>query len=336
MKGQRKYFVLVLVIVITTLLIGSFSGIVFAKEIKIGWSQRNLGCPYFVELHQYAIAEAEKCGAELYFLDATEDIAKQISDVEDLIAKKCDVIVIDPVDSVGSIPAVRAANKAGIPVVIVADPLDLSKDPDVKVETTVIGGLYFEGAYLAGQYAAKLIGNEKVNMVFINGPLGSQPGRDRITGFIAGMTMYQTEHFNTAYINVIAHGFGNWGTQSGLLAMEDILSAHPKVDVVVTANDAMALGALQAIKEAGRLNELKFLAACSDAQKEALEIILKGDYQGKYICSGMNWPRKFIPIAVDLAIKIVEGEKVPSFVNHEAILVTKENVKEYYDPNATF
>jgi len=228
MKGQRKYFVLVLTIVITTLLIGSFSGIVFAKEIKIGWSQRNLGCPYFVELNQYAVAEAEKCGAELYFLDAKEDIAKQISDVEDLIAKKCDVIVIDPVDSVGSIPAVRAANKAGIPVVVVADPLDLSKDPDVKVETTVIGGLYFEGAYLAGQYAAELIGKEKVNMVFINGPLGSQSGRDRITGFIAGMAMYQTEHFNTTYINVIAHGFGNWGTPSGLLAMEDILSAHPK------------------------------------------------------------------------------------------------------------
>jgi len=333
---KKQALRLILSFLSVAVLLGMTGGIVLAKKIKVGLSLQTLNCPYYVEMKRVAEAEAKKLGAEITVLDAQQKIDKQLSDVEDLISQKCDVLMLEPVDPVGAIACVKAANKAGIPIMAFNNTMKIT--PDIKVETTVVAD-FFDIARLAGRYAAKLIGRKKVPIVMINGFPGVECERQRKFGALRGIAEYQLENYNSLYINVIAQGWGNWSYEGGLAAMEDILAAHPgmKNFVIISQNDTMALGALKAVEEAGRLNDLMFLAASADAQKEGIEAIMKGYYQGKYVCSGKNWPGVVTILGVDIAVKIAKGKRDwPSIIHPKSELVTKENAEEYYNPNAGF
>jgi len=327
-------FMLALVMVSTGL--GLASDTIDTSKLKIGWAQRSMGCPYYKEVYTTAVAECEKMGAELKFLDAEGDILKERANFQDLITMNCDIIFTDPVDAVGSISAVKLANEAGIPVVVIADPLDLSLAPDVKIATTAIGCDYFKGGELAGRLVANLIGQKEVKMVSINGPQGTFAGRDRVKGFVSGMTMYQLENFNTTYINIVGHGHGDWGTESAVVAMEDLLIAYPDINVVVVGSDGMAFGALRVLEEHNKLNDIEFVAVLFDGQKEGVAAILNGDYDGKYLCTTKNWPREYVPLAIQNGIKFLSGEAIPTFSVPPAVLITKENASDYYQPDAIF
>jgi ribose transport system substrate-binding protein len=114
--------------------------------------------------------------------------------------------------------------------------------------------------------------------------------------------------------------------------MEDIIVAHPEINVMLAENDSMALGAMEAIKEAHREDNILVLA-CADGQKEALKLIK----EGKYGATGMNNPALIAETAIEIGLRVLQGEKGFLKVSYTpAVCITKENVDQYYDPNAIF
>jgi ribose transport system substrate-binding protein len=295
---------------------------------------KGLDAPYYVETQNTAKRVANELGVNLIFLDAHENMPQQMSDIEDLIAKKCDVIIMDCVEPVGAVNCARAANKAHIPILTINDPVD-ERATDVKVVTHVAGNHYLL-AKMVGLATAKILGNRPFNIVLINGKAGGSVERDRKFGFMDGLTEYQLDTFNVTTFNVIAQGWGDWAFEGGLKAMEDILTAQKKIDIVAVGNDTMGLGALKAIDEAKRLDSIMYVVGLADAQKEALEIIAHDKYKGKYLITGLNWPQDVTKMALESAIKIAKGETVPSVLHQFQEPITKENVAKYYNPNSLF
>src|SRR5690606_7057927 len=130
-KLMKRTIVLSLV---ALMLVGSFGPALASEKIRIGFSQFTQKAPFYVAQDEAAKAEAQKHPEiELIVLDARDSVEKQISDVEDLIARQCDIIVLNPKDPKALIPVTRAVNRAGIPLIIV----DSTIAPSVNYVTTI-------------------------------------------------------------------------------------------------------------------------------------------------------------------------------------------------------
>ena len=114
--------------------------------------------------------------------------------------------------------------------------------------------------------------------------------------------------------------------------MEDMLVTSPEMNVLLAENDSMALGARKAIAERGREDEILVIAA-ADGQKEALELIK----EGKYGATGLNDPVLIAELAVDIGLRLLQGETgFPKVSYTRAVCISKENVDKYYNPDAIF
>jgi ribose transport system substrate-binding protein len=132
-------------------------------------------------------------------------------------------------------------------------------------------------------------------------------------------------------LNIVSQGWGNWTNNGGLKAMEDILVANPDISLVVAENDAMGMGALKTINEAGKQSEI--IVVGFDGQKEAYELIK----EGKFAATALNSPRELAKLSVEAVVKYLNGERqIDKVIYTRAVLITKENVDQYYDPNAIF
>lgn len=325
------------------------------EQVVIGFSQYTLGAPYFVEIVAAAKEEAEARGAKFISIDAQDDINKQLADVEDLLARGIDVLILNAKDPVGAVPAVKAAYEAGVPVIEV----DSSIDPSAPVVTTIQSN-NDENGKLVGQWLAEQFNGANIKAALISGAQGNPVGETRRCGVFAGVVFGQLKALGNeismdeaseyaanveeqlmstgrakieeANFEIVSQGWGNWAHEGGLNAMEDILVANPDINVLITENDSMALGALEAIKAANKEGQILIVAA-ADGQKEALELIK----EGKYGATGMNNPTVIGKTAVDVAYQILDGKTDwPEIYYTPPVAITKENVEQYYDPNSGF
>ncbi len=126
---------------------------------------------------------------------------------------------------------------------------------------------------------------------------------------------------------------GAWSQEGRLKAAEDLLTAHPEINVILGENDSMNLGAMRALEGAGKKDVLIFAAA--DGQREALKLIM----DGKYGTTGRNDPSEIGRMAVDIGAKAAQGKlpsNYPKQTLTEPLAITKDNVAKYYKPNAVF
>lgn len=297
------------------------------KDIVIGWSQFTLGAPYFVALVEAAKKQAEEMGVQLVVIDGQDNTNKQLGDVEDLLARGIDILIMDPKDPVGLVPATKAATRMGVPVIIA----DSSIDPTADYVTTIQSNNLANGE-LVGEWLANQMKGRPIKMALISGAQGNPVGKERRQGVIRGLTETQLSTQGSATFEIVAQGWGNWGNEGGLTAMEDLLTAHPDINVLVTENDSMALGAIKAIEAAGKRDDILIVAA-ADGQKEALELIKAGEYG----VTGMNNPAMIGKMAVEAAVQYLEeGREFPKITYTPPVAITKDNVDMYYDPNAEF
>jgi ribose transport system substrate-binding protein len=132
-------------------------------------------------------------------------------------------------------------------------------------------------------------------------------------------------------LTIVSQGWGNWTNNGGLKAMEDILVAHPDINLLVAENDAMGMGALKAINESGKLAKITIVGF--DGQKEAYELIK----EGKFAATALNSPGELARLVVEAAVKYLSGNKqIDKVIFTSPVLITKENVDKYYDPKAIF
>ncbi|WDU84571.1 substrate-binding domain-containing protein [Caloramator sp. Dgby_cultured_2] len=237
--------------------------------------------------------------------------------MEDLITKKVDAIVMLPIESAALTPVAEKIIKANIPLVVVdREILSDNFTALVKGDNKGIG-------INAGKYIAKVL-NGKGKVV-------------EITGVPCSVTTLRSEGFREALkdypdIEIIASQSGDFQKEKSLYVMQNILQANPHIDAVYTHDDEMALGVLQAIKEAKR-NDIKVVTGAG-GHKDVYKLIKDGDplMQATFIYSPL-----MVKDGVRWAIDIVKGNKPTDKIKVlEATQVTKENVDQYYDPNANY
>jgi ribose transport system substrate-binding protein len=245
---------------------------------------------------------------KLLVSDGRGDATTQTNGIDDMLAKGVNVIIISPQDANALAPAVKRAIKQGVKVI--------ASDRSVAAPVvTYIGAENVDTGTVAGQYIAKILGG-KGAIVELQGSLGASPTIDRHKGFANAIKKFSG-------LKVVGSQTANYNREEGRKVMEDFLQRFGKgqIDAVFTHNDEMSLGAIQAIKEAGRQGEIKVVGI--DGQKSALAAIKKGDYAGSVV-----YPID-VPEHLIAAAKVCAGESLPKRIKMTATLVTKQNVGQF-------
>nr|WP_239534019.1 ABC transporter substrate-binding protein [Thalassobacillus pellis] len=261
--------------------------------------------------------EAEKRGYEMVYTDAQGDTAKQLSDIEDMIAQGVDYIVLAPREYKGLGPALKSAKKAGVPVIFV-DRMAEGKAGEDYV--TFIGSDFVKQGKRAAKWLVKEL-NGKGNIVELSGTTGSSVAIERAEGF----RNYLEEH--APDMKIIASQTGDFARAEGQKVMESMLQANGNnIDAVYAHNDEMAIGAINAIKSAG-LNPGEDITVVSvDGTKDALQAIIDGDLGATVESSPF-----FGPVVFDVIEKLESGEQVDTEIIIEDRFFDKSNAKEFVD-----
>lgn len=274
--------------------------------ITIGFSQATQQSPFYVELGNGVKGAAEESGAKLEYVDANGDVTKQNNDIEDLITKGVDVLLVNPVDSQGIAGSVASAKAAGIKVVTVDRPADGA--------VSHVGRDNVDMGKLVGEQVKKALGSEGGKIIEIQGDAGGAVARDRSQGFHDALEGAEN-------VKIVEGPYAQYIRSNAVTAMQDLLQANPDVKAVYAHNDDMALGALQVLKENGRTD---VLVAGVDGLMEAVEAIANG---GQYVATATNDPDALGAAAADTALAVAKGESVEANVDAGTEAVTSENAK---------
>ena len=257
MKRRRQFHLLVLVVVLLAGLVGPASSIA-QEPVLLGMSVSTQSNPFYRSLAEGVAAEAEALGVEVTVLSADDQLEKQISDVEDLIAAGVDTLLINATQD-GAVGVVEQAAAAGIPVIT------LQRGVPSSLVTSHIG----TNNVLIGQLAAEWLINRlggTGKIVVLEGIPGAASSEDRKTG--------STPVFEAAEgIEIVAQQTAEYDRATALTVMENILQATPDINAVFCYNDEMAMGALAALEAAGRDD---VIVTGIDALPDALEAIRAG------------------------------------------------------------
>jgi ribose transport system substrate-binding protein len=295
-------------------------------KVKIGYCTPSLNAPFYVVLTQYVKKYSEEYGMTCVSADGQDDIIKQITSMEDLIAQGINVLILNPLDHKALVPAVNAAVKSGVPVFIV----DSYIDPAANYITSVQANNQGNGE-LIGEWIVNKMGRTKIKAALISGSQGNPIGREKRLGFIRGFAEAQLMTQGNVDLTIVSQGWGNWTNNGGLKAMEDILVANPDINLLIAENDAMGMGALKTINESGKAANITVVGF--DGQKEAYELIK----EGKFGATALNSPKELARLVVEAVVKHLNGEKqIDKVIFTPAVLITKDNVDQYYDPRAIF
>ncbi|MHC4154413.1 MAG: substrate-binding domain-containing protein [Planctomycetota bacterium] len=297
------------------------------KDTKVGMSMYTLGAPYFAAQVSAAKKKAEELGLKLVYTEARDDMVTQLANVEDLLAQGIDLLILNPKDPQGLIPATKAATKAGVPVIVIDSTIDAAADFVTTIQSNNLAN-----GEMIGQWLVNRMKGEPIRMALISGVPGNPVGKERRQGVFRGIIEQQLRATGRMGFEIVAQGWGDWYHEGGLKAMEDIIVAHPEINVMLAENDSMALGALEAIKEAGREDDILVLAA-ADGQKEALKLIK----EGRYGATGMNNPVLIAETAIEVGLQVLRGKTdFPKISYTPAVCISRDNVDRYYDPDAIF
>lgn len=263
-------------------------------KVKIGLSISTLNNPFFVSLKEGAEKEAKVQGADIIVVDSQNDSAKQVSDVEDLIQKGVDVLIINPTDSDAVKAAVQSANDAKIPVITV----DRSANGGDVVSHIASDNV--AGGKMAGDFILEKLGN-KGKVVELEGIPGSSAARDRGEGFHKAID-------GVSGIKVVAKQAADFDRAKGLSVMENILQGNKDIQAVFAHNDEMALGAVQALDAAGLKN---VIVVGFDATDDAVKAVKDGKMAATVAQKPVEIGKKGVETAMKAAKKETVEKSIP-------------------------
>lgn len=284
--------------------------------IVIGMTANNTGIDSYQTTHDEAFrAEVERHpGVEAIILDATGDPMLQMNQVENLIQQGVDVLVIWPVNGQAIVPAAQQAQEAGIPVIICNSPIDES-----GYEFVV--GFVGPDNVIQGQYAAEM-------MIEALGGQGKVVELTGLPGYVTATERGQGFHDGVAGtgIEIIDSQPADWNREKAQNVMENLLTSHSDMDGVYAHDDNIAVGALNALREAGKAGEVFITSATMfgdgyDAMKEGL--IYGTVYQS---------PLTDAEFTVQTAVKVAQGEEVEFFNYFPTPKVTVNDIDNYDRP----
>jgi len=257
---------------------------------------------------------------ELIYSDAQQKQENQIKALRSFIARKVNVILFTALVETGYGPVLEEAKKAGIPVIMIDRDVQAS---DRHLRMTIMGSDFIKEGEKAGTWLAEYLkkkgiddGQKTINIVELQGTTGSAPAIDRKKGFETILA----QHSNW---KVTRSQTGNFTSSEGKAVMEAFLKADKNIQVLYAHNDQMALGAIQAIKEAG-LNPGKDITIVSvDAVKGAFEAMVRGELNCSVECSPLLGPQ-----AVQAVKDLRAGKKLPARIWTIEGIFDETNAKE--------
>ncbi|NBI14017.1 substrate-binding domain-containing protein [[Haemophilus] felis] len=284
-----------------------------AKELKsIGVTVGDLANPFFVQIAKGAELKAKELAGDkvnVVSVSSGYDLGQQVAQIDNFIAAKTDMIILNAADSKGIGPAVERARQAGVVVVAV----DVAAD---GANATVTSNNYQAGEIACQTIVDKL--NGKGNVVIINGPPVSAV-QDRVQGC-------QDVFAKHADIKVLSHNQNAKGSrEGGLEVMTSLLIAHPKIDAVFAINDPTAIGADLAAKQAQR-NEFFIMGV--DGSPDGEDALKQSDslFRG----TPAQDPQVMAAEAVKIGYDILQGKPAPKDpVLIPVTLITRENIQDY-------
>jgi ribose transport system substrate-binding protein len=277
---------------------------------------KTLNHPFFVDMRRGAQEAADKLGVRLQVQAAEReiDVEKQMQIVENLIQTGIGALAITPSGSREIVSALVKAKDAKVPIIVVDTRVDAKAAADAGVTTeTFVGSDNYEGGRLAGQYVVKMSGG-KARVGILEGIPGHETGDSRLRGFRDAVQ-------GTPGITIVASQPANWERDQGFNVFQNMLQAHQDIDTVFAASDLMALGAIEAIAAAGRTGKIRVVGF--DALDDAKKAIAAGTMEA----SVAQFPYEMGRVAIESAVKVMRGEKLPPDINVKLELVTKENAQ---------
>lgn len=270
------------------------------EDFTVGFVISTQTNPFFVSLKNGAEAKAKELGIELIVLDSQDDSAKAAANMEDLITRGVDLILVNPTDSDAIVNSVMLANDEGIPVITVDR---AANGGDVL---SYIASDNIAGGKMAAEFIIEQLGGSG-NVVELEGIAGTNAARERGEGFNEGIE--GTE------LKVVAKQTAEFDRVKGLEVMENILQSQPEIDAVFAHNDEMALGALEAIKASGR----DIIVVGFDATDDAVASVEAGELAATVA----QQPELIGEMGIDAAVRYLKGETIDESVPVELKLVTK-------------
>lgn len=284
-----------------------------AAKDKIAVVVSTLNNPWFVVLGETAKARAVELGYDATIFDSQNDTAKEAANFENIIAGGYKAILFNPTDANGSIASVLKAKAAGIPVFCIDREINAT-----NAATSQMLSDSYSGCVKLGQYFVKTVGKEGEYAELL-GIVGDNNTWNRSKGFHSVVDRYPG-------LKMVAQQSGEFDRAKGLEVMESILQAHPNIKAVFCGNDAMAMGAYQALVTANKADVVKVFGF--DGADDVVKLIA----EGKIAATGMQFPKLMARQAAEYADSYVKGkrdfaQKIPVPVE----LVTQQNVSKYGD-----
>ncbi|MGB3831754.1 MAG: sugar ABC transporter substrate-binding protein [Mesorhizobium sp.] len=263
-------------------------------------------------------------GVTLQVEDAQNDVAKQQSQVQNFIASGVNAIIVNPVDTDATVALSKIAGDAGIPLVYVnREPVNVNELP---AKQAFVASDERESGTLETQEVCRLLkeaGKTEANIVVMMGELSNQAARQRTQDVHDVIATPEC-----SFMKIVEEQTANWQRTQASDLMTNWLSAGVQFDAVVSNNDEMAIGAIQALKAAGK-DTTKEIIGGVDATQDALAAMKAGDLKVTVFQDAAGQGKG----AVDTALQIAKGDKVDTKVYIPFKLVTPANVDEYLSKN---
>ncbi len=300
----------------------SIAGLALAETMTIGITQNNVGVDSYQTTYEQAFIEAAEAdpAVQIVVLDAGGDVARQIAQIQDLAQQKVDAIIIWPTNGKAVVPAVRAADNAGIPVIITNSNIAEEGFDFIKS---------FSGPdnITQGSRAAEIMCDkfkdmgieDEAQIVQISGQPGYTTAIERAQGFedrlpevCPNVTLLETQP-------------ADWNREKAQRVMEALLVKYDDIDGVYSGDDNMGVGALNAAKAAGR-EDIVFVGATNFAV--GYEAMNRGDYWGSIYQSPVDDAKN----ALATAKAVVSGEEVPFLNYFDTPKITQNNMGDFTKP----
>ncbi|RFS17558.1 D-ribose ABC transporter substrate-binding protein [Emticicia sp. C21] len=278
---------------------------------KIAVVISTLNNPWFVVLAESAAENARKLGYEAKIFDSQNNPATESDNFENLISSGFDAVLFNPTDADGSIANVLKAKAAGIPVFC----MDREINADNAATSQILSDNY-SGCVEIGVTFVKAL-KEKGNYAEIIGLVGDNNTWARSGGFHSVVDKFPN-------LKMVAQQSGDFDRNKAMEVLETIMQAHPDIDAVFCGNDAMAMGAYQALQSAGKADKVKVFGF--DGASDVVEKIK----EKKIVATGMQYPKVMAKTAAQYADEYFKGKRdFPQRVPVEVELVTMANAVNY-------
>jgi ribose transport system substrate-binding protein len=297
---------------LSVLVAAAVSTTAWADGETIAVFTKNQTNPYFQAVRVGADAAAKALNVKtLHYIPTKPDsIPEQMSQIEDVVVKKPDAIVFTPVDYKALVPGVEKINAANIPVVNITDRSSAGKF------VAFVGADDYSTALETARYLLKTL-NGKGNFIILEGVKGALTNTDRVRGFNDALK-------ENPGAKVLASQPANYQRLQALQVMENLLQSHPQIDGVLAANDAMAMGAIEALEGANRAAKVIGINGTKEAVDaiKAGKLLASGDYNG--FLQGC--------IGTIIAARTLRKQPVVSEIVLKPTVVSKENYQPYDTP----